>query len=367
MDVWRIPSGGGAPERITQHASQVTHPVLLDDRTLLYLAADRDGSGTGLYAIDVERQVARRISAGLDRYTSLAASSDGRRLVATLANPKGSLWRMSIAEAPEAVAAPTPITLRTGRGFSPRLGPGYLLYVSSKGDGDGIWKLAEGASTELWSLPEARVIGGPEITRDGRRITFSIERRGRRLLYVTNADGTEARVVTDALDLRGAPAWSPDGGSILSAVQVDGGPQLFRISLDGAASPLVREYALDPVWSSSGDLLVYSGADVGTTFPVKALGPAGEPRAMAPLTLTRGSRRFRFLPGRRALVALRGEIEHKDLWLFDLDTGAERRLTQLPPDFNVRDFDVSPDGREVVLERVEQHSDVVLMDLAPHD
>src|SRR4029079_19130785 len=121
MDVWRIPSGGGAPERITQHASQVTHPVLLDDQTLLYLAADRDGSGTGLYAIDVERQVARRISAGLDRYTSLAASSDGRRLVATLANPKGSLWRMSIAEAPEAVAAPTPITLRTGRGFSPRL------------------------------------------------------------------------------------------------------------------------------------------------------------------------------------------------------------------------------------------------------
>jgi dipeptidyl aminopeptidase/acylaminoacyl peptidase len=62
-----------------------------------------------------------------------------------------------------------------------------------------------------------------------------------------------------------------------------------------------------------------------------------------------------------------GEIRHKDLWLFDLDTGAERRLTQLPPDFDVRDFDVSPDGREIVLERVEEHSDVVLIDLAPRD
>jgi hypothetical protein len=41
-------------------------------------------------------------------------------------------------------------------------------------------------------------------------------------------------------------------------------------------------------------------------------------------------------------------------------------LTDLAPDFNVRDFDVSPDGREIVLERVQEHSDVVLIDLARH-
>lgn len=36
----------------------------------------------------------------------------------------------------------------------------------------------------------------------------------------------------------------------------------------------------------------------------------------------------------------------------DLDTGAERQLTHLPPDFDIRDFDISPDGQELVLERV---------------
>jgi len=182
-----------------------------------------------------------------------------------------------------------------------------------------------------------------------------------------DADGTDARVVTESLELRGAPAWSPDGASIISAVQVDGRPQLFRVSLDGAASPLVRDYALDPVWSPGGDLLVYSGADVGTTFAVKAISAAGEPRAIPPLSLTRGSRRLRFLTGGHALAAMRGEIRHKHRWLLALDTGAERRLTQLPPDFDVRDFDVSPDGRELVVERVEEHSDVVLIDLAPRD
>jgi hypothetical protein len=70
-----------------------------------------------------------------------------------------------------------------------------------------------------------------------------------------------------------------------------------------------------------------------------------------------------FLPGGRALVLLRGEIQHKNLWLIDLETGTERQLTNLAPDFDVRDFDISPDGRDVVLERVQEHSEVVLLDL----
>ena len=47
----------------------------------------------------------------------------------------------------------------------------------------------------------------------------------------------------------------------------------------------------------------------------------------------------------------------------DSKTGAARQLTSLPTDFDVRDFDISPDGREVVLEREQERSDVVLVDL----
>ena len=56
-------------------------------------------------------------------------------------------------------------------------------------------------------------------------------------------------------------------------------------------------------------------------------------------------------------------IEDYPVWLIALDTGAERQLTNLTPDFDIRDFDVSPDGREVVLERVQERSDTVLLDL----
>jgi Tol biopolymer transport system component len=60
LDIWRIPPAGGAPERITRHTGQVTHPVLLDWRTLLYLASDPDGSGPWLHSIGSERRTRSR-------------------------------------------------------------------------------------------------------------------------------------------------------------------------------------------------------------------------------------------------------------------------------------------------------------------
>ena len=60
---------------------------------------------------------------------------------------------------------------------------------------------------------------------------------------------------------------------------------------------------------------------------------------------------------------LRGEIQHKNLWLLDLETGAERQMTSVAPGFQIADYDVSPDGHEPVLERLQEQSDVVLMDL----
>jgi Tol biopolymer transport system component len=369
LDIWRVRPAGGPPERITSHMGCVSHPVLLDRRTLLYLAGDPDGSGPWLYSMDVERRIPHRLTSGLDRYTSLAASSDGRRLVVTLASPRRTLWRLpipvSIDNAPTQISAPAQISLTTSTGFSPRLGPNYLLYVSATGTGESIWKLANGTATELWSGQGAQVFGGPAISPDGRNIAFSVRQHGQTLLYVMQADGPNARVVADSLDLQDAPAWAPDGQSIISAADDHGVPHLFRVPIDGRSpASFVHEYSLDPAWAPDGRFLVYSGPDIGTTFSVKAVTAEGAPRTLPPLTLTRGARHLAFLPGGPALVFLRGDIQHKNLWLIDLETGAQRQLTNLSPDFDIRDFDISPDGREVVLERVQERSDLVLLDLA---
>jgi Tol biopolymer transport system component len=364
LDIWRLASAGGTPERITSHIGRVTHPVLLDRRTLMYLATDRDGSGPWLYSMDVEHRVPHRLTSGLDQYTSLAASADGRRLVVTLASPKRTLWRLRLDGSPTHVSAAAPISLTTSTGFSPRLGPNYLLYVSATSTSESIWKLANGTATELWSGQGAKVFGGPAIARDGRYIAFSVRQHGKTLLYVMQADGTNARVVADSLDLQGVPAWEPDGQSITSAADDHGVPHLFRVPVDGRSPALfLQEYSVDPAWSPDGRFVVYSGPDIGTTFSVKAVTAEAAAHPLLVLTLSRGARHLAFMPGGRALMLLRGEIQHKNLWLIDLETGAERQLTNLSPDFDVRDFDISPDGREVVLERAQERSDIVLLDL----
>jgi Tol biopolymer transport system component len=365
LDLWRIPAGGGTPERITHHDSMVSHPVFLDARTLLYLATDRYGAGPWIYSLDVERRATRRVSFGVDGYTSLAASDDGRRVVATRASPKGTLWRVPLSGGRAEASAARRIPLTTRSGSSPRLGPGYLLYVSSKGASDSLWKLQGEAPTELWTAPETRIVGAPAIRRDGQRIAFSIRQGGQTLLYAVNADGTGARVLARTLELVGAPAWAPDGQALTVAAVVNGTPRLVRVPVEGGSpEPLLGEYSVDPAWSPDGDLMAFSGADVGATFQVKVVKAGASASQRPAMTLTRGARHLAFMPHRRALLTLRGEIRHKDLWLVDLETGVEQQVTNLPQAFDVRDFDVSPDGQEIVLEQVQERSDVVLIELA---
>jgi Tol biopolymer transport system component/tRNA A-37 threonylcarbamoyl transferase component Bud32 len=374
MDIWRIRPTGGSPERITFHNSRVSHPTFLDRSTLLYLATGADGSGPWIYGLDVEQRVPHRLSSGVERWTSLAATGDGRRLVATATQIRPSLWRVPLSGRPADTSDAQRIPLPTAQGRSPMLAADYLLYVSSDATTERIWKLVDGGTTELWTAPAVRIIGGPAIEPEGNRIAFSIEDRGKTRLVVMNSDGTSVRVVADSMELRGAPVWSPDGQSIVTAANQGGSPRLFRISLNTReAVRILDDYALDPAWAPGGEFLVYSGMDPGTTFPVKAVTAAGQPYTIPELTLSRGgalgvtqvgSRRLRFLPGQPTLVVLRGDIQHKDLWARELATGSWRQLTNFGRDIVIDDFDVSADGSVVVVELVEERSDVVVIQRA---
>jgi Tol biopolymer transport system component len=362
LDIWRIKPLGGPAERITSHNGRVSHPVMLDQHTLMYLASDPDGSGPWLYSMDVRYRIPHRLTSGPDAYTSLAATADGRRLVVTRVNPKRTLWRLRIGDSDG--KPPTRISMAPGIAFSPRLGPDYLIWVSSAGGSESIWKQTHGADQELWSVKGEQIIGAPAISPDGARIAFAVRQSRRSALYVMQSDGTGPHIVTDSLELQGTPVWTPDGRSITAAANDHGVPHLFNASADGGSpSVFLRDYAMDPAWDPDGRFVIYSGPDIGTTFVLKAVTSSGVTHPLARLpNLTRGARHLKLISGGHELAFLRGGIEHKDLWLMNPETGAERQLTNLPGDFAIEDFDISPDGRDVILERVEERSDIVLLD-----
>jgi Tol biopolymer transport system component len=362
MDVWRIASTGSEPERVTFHDTRVSYPVFLDARTLAYLATDADGSGPWLHAMNVERRVPHRIGFGLEQYTSLSATANGRRLVATVATSRTSLWRVPILDRPASSNDTNRIALPTLGGLSPRLGRDYLLYLSPN-NGE-LWKLEREGATKLWNGRDGRIAGGPAVAPNGDRIAFTVASGERTQLYSMNDDGTGIRRWAENLDVRGNPAWSPSGEWIAIAAERGGGPQLFKVPAGGARPiPILDDYSIDPAWSPDEQLIVYRGADSGPSFPLLAVTPDGAPQSIPALVLPRGARRVAFLAGGTQLVVLRGELEHKNFWLVDLASGRERQLTSFGPDFVIGDFDVSADGREIVFDRVSEESDVVLIDL----
>lgn len=365
-DIWRLRPSGQDLERITFHNAQVSHPVFLDEHTLAYLASDAQGAGPWLYALNVEQRVPHRISFGLERYGSLAASASGKRLVATVEQSQTSIWSVPLAANSNVGASQstTPsISSVSVTGFSPRVGPDFLLYISTRAGRRGIWKAKDDQSSELWSDARAAIVGGPALTRDGRRIAFTAAEGGQTVLYVMDSDGKNLHGVARSLQLRGEPAWAPDGRSVVTSALRDGEPRLMNIFLDGSPpSPMVTEYSIDPSWSPDGEYLIYSSADVGTTFTLRAVARDGRPYPIPALMLTRGARRIVFRPDGAAIVVLKGEVGHPDFWLVDLRSGEERQITKFAPGVAAHDFDITRDGGSIIFDRTQETSRIALID-----
>jgi serine/threonine protein kinase len=381
-DIWRAAVEEGKAERVTSHNGRVSHPALLDDRTLVYTAVAPDGSGPWLYEMDMRRRVARRISSGVERYLSITASRPAAgqtpRLAATVANPSGNLWTLPITGSAVEETAVKRFPVSTARAIGPRLGPDFLIYLASASGSDSLWKWKDGVATEIWKPTDGAITEPAAISPDGRLITFTVTHGGRNSLHLINSDGTEVRALAPSLLVHGTASWSPDGKWIAIAGDAGQGVRLWKIPVpNGEPSVLIDKPAYNPVWSPDGGIIVYE-AEIGlagTSRVLKAITSRGEAFSLPepPILVRLGSDHCRFVPGTNSLVLAippgypgqpqRGDLRGQEFWLLALDT---RRLTQLGRShtvFAMKGFDVTPDGKQILFDRIRENSDVVLIDL----
>jgi Tol biopolymer transport system component len=366
MDLWRIRASGGDPQRLTQLNSEMRDPTPLGQGTILYLASENDGSGPGIWAFDVARKASRRITFGLENYTSLSASADGRRLAVTVANPKVGIWSVpvldSVAEEADVKAFPLP----SARASTPRFRGNALYYLSSQGTDDGLWRSEAGKTVEVWRGTLGGLQQAPAISPDGRQIAIIVRQEGKRRLRLITADGAELSAIAPEIDVEGSPDWSPDGKWIVTGGNDGKGNGLFKIpAAGGAAVRLTSQVGRNPVWSPDGSLIAYSGPNVFTLAPLLAVRPDGTAVKIPAIRIRRDGERLRFIPDGRGLAYMQGSDASpwQDFWLLDLRNMSTRRLTRFKDLSTMRTFDITPDGKRIVFDRRHENASVVLISL----
>jgi serine/threonine protein kinase/Tol biopolymer transport system component len=369
MDLWRIRADGlGQPERLTTFERYMAFPTPIDERTVLYIGADKDGSGPWLWEFDVEGGGARRATIGTQRFNSLSAAPSRRRLIASTVNPVANLWSVPIldgriAEERDAKQYSVP----AARALMPRFGGNSLFYVSSKGGSDGLWRLDDGKPTLIWEDSELALQDPPAISRDGSQAVVVLRRNGKQSLLWVKAVGSETRPLAGTLEVRGSPTFSPDGGWIAVGGTDRNGDGLFKVPVDGGPPQrLASGFATKPVWSPDDRFIAYVGPDESSQqklHMVRALDGSPVPLPDSPsIRLGAGGERLQFTRDGKHLIFMQGGQSFQNFWRLDLTTLKTEQLTNLDRSATMRTFDLTPDGR-IVFDRVLNNSDILLINL----
>ena len=366
MDLWRISASGGPPQRLTSQSSEMRDPTPLRQGTVLYVAKGRDADGPWLWSYDLARNVSERIAFGLEQYTSLSASSDGRRLAVTVAKPTVSLWSIPIRDSISTEADVKPFPTESRRALAPRFRGHALYYLSSVGGADRLWRREQDRSSEVWGAAERGLAEPAAVSADGRRIAVITRQSGKRRLRLISSDGTDSRDVAPGLDVEGSADWSPDGRWVVTGGNDGNGKGLFKVPT-GGGSPirLTKTIGRNPVWSPDGSLIAYSGPNTFTLAPILLIRPDGAEVKVPEIRTQRDGERLRFMPDGRGLVYMKASeaTPWQDFWLLNLTDMKTRRLSKLTDRATMRTFDVTADGKRIVFDRERENSAVVLIEI----
>ena len=365
MDIWRIPVSGGAPERLTQVNRDIRYLTLLNDGTVLFVAPDQDGAGPWLWSLNPNTKIIRRISAGLEVFSSIDASADGRRLVATISNPTANLASLPILDRVTTDDDVKPVGLPTVRALAPRYGGSAIFYLSSRGGGDGLWRYDGNDATEIWRGAGGALLEPPAVTRDGRQVAVVLRKQGKRTLTMLSSEGGDAQPLAPAIDVTSTASWSPDGKWIAAGGIDTNGAGLFKIPVDGGAPQrLMTGTATNPVWSPDGTLIVYTGPVVGPLGSLVTVHADGTPGDALNIQVRVGTEHYRFMPDRPQIVYIPtpDQVSPEYFWLLDLPSKKARQLSAVNSR-STRTFDITPDGTQIIFDRLKDNSDIVLIDL----
>ncbi len=170
---------------------------------------------------------------------------------------------------------------------------------------------------------------GASYAPDGLKFVFSASLEDNTDVYVSQADGSAGRRLTDARGIDISATWSPDGKRIAFVSERAGTPQIYTMQADGSDVRRLTfqgTYNQEPAWSPKGDLITFSGRDEHRVFDLYTV--VVESGKVARLTQNQGTNeKPSWSPNGRYIVFSSTRGGKRQLWVVSADGSNPRQIT----------------------------------------
>jgi Tol biopolymer transport system component len=287
--IWRIRTGGGAPERVTTGSSSERNPSLSGDgRCLVY---DTRAKMAG--SIIDRRTGERRPLPQRDYFGEPALSPDGAAVV-YCADLEGrlNLWRVRLNDG-KPTGWPEKLLETDGMCSNTAWSPDgkWIAYQRMLQEKREVWVIPAAGGTPVQFSGDGGMNAQPEWSPDGRTISFISNRSGTYEIWAApfkdGARAGEAVQLTHGEDVWGSHCWSPRGDRIAYLREDREGSDLWVMSVTGNTRPrrlTHRAGAVFASWDKASGKILVSAFWGGNRQVVKAVSPEGGGIEPAPNT-----------------------------------------------------------------------------------
>jgi Tol biopolymer transport system component len=260
-----------------------------------------------------------------------------------------------------------PITSH-GRGDEPTWSPDGKIVHWSYNDGN-IWLIGSDGSNprQLTSNAGFNDNFNPRVSPDGRYIVFCSDRTGNWQIWRMDVDGDNPKQLTFNTFEGSIGDFSPDGRWV---VYSNHGAEkgIWKISIEGGNPIRLKGVeAADPAVSPDGKMIAYSYKDPSAYPPERFANPSRGVAIMAsagsaPTKIFQipNLSSFRWVADGHSLLYAKNEGGVDNFWSQPIAGGMPKQMTHFN-DQKIENFDVSRDGKQLVMSRGTVRQDVVLI------
>jgi len=266
-DIHVVPTGGGAPIRVTTVRSAGLHGLAWseDGRDIVF-ASELRGNIQLFRASLAGGDAPRWIEAAGYEVSSPSVALHGHRMAFTLAYQNVDIWRISGPIRPTAPSPPEKLIASDRASYSPQYSPDgrRIAFISNRSGSCEVWVAnADGSKPARLTSIGGTSAGSPAWSPDGRRIAFDRRQLGEGTfdIFVVPAEGGKPIQFTTDLTVHHSPSWSHDGKWIYFSSARSGTREIWRQPWPaGAAQQITYAGGYWPQESPDGKYVYYSKA-----------------------------------------------------------------------------------------------------------